>query len=107
MAGRAVPKVKISKKKFKAMLDYFDITYSELGAMSDVDRTGSAICKNINNGEMPIYTALAIASALDVDIRTFASNAICEKEIKGFVRLLTPKQKEKLYSLLKKEFEEG
>lgn len=106
MAGRAVPKVKVNKKKFESMLANFDLTYKELGEMSDIDRTGSAMWKNVNDGEMPIYTALAIAMVLDVDIGTFAPNAIREKEIRGFVKLLTPKQKSKLYSLLEKEFME-
>lgn len=107
MAGRAVPKVRVNKNKFESMLSNFDLTYKELGEISDIDRTGSAIWKNVNDGEMPIYTALAIAMVLGVDIRTFMSNAIREKEIKGFINLLSPKQKNKLYSYLKEEIEHG
>lgn len=106
MAGREVPKVKVSKKKFEAMLDCFDITYKELGDLPDINRTGNAIWKNVDNGEMPIYTALEIASSLDIDIRSFAPSAIREKEIKSFIKLLTPKQKHKLYLLLRAEFKE-
>ena len=107
MANNYVPKIKVDKKKFKSMLTQFDLTYGRLSKMHGIDRTSQTILRNVNDGKMPIHTALSIAKALKIDIETFTLEPIHETEIIELLLLLNPEQKNRLYYYLKEVIESG